>query len=176
MEPVRDDVPKHFLNPCMVFVPREEHLISTVLGSCVSVCLWDGRMARGGMNHYMLPLWNGEGLPTPKFGNIAIDVLVRKMLDMGCAREKLVAKVFGGATVLKGGTGLYPVGERNIILAEELLHQQGIPILASDTGGEQGRKILFNTRTGMVLVGRLGMEASLPALPDGRPRQPSGPP
>jgi chemotaxis protein CheD len=174
MEPGRGDTPKHFLNPCMVFVHREEHLVSTVLGSCVSVCLWDGRMTCGGMNHFMLPLWNGDGLPTPKYGNIAIDILFRRMLDLGCAKERLVAKVFGGSTILKTGAGLYPVGERNVSIAEELLRQQAIPIIAADTGGVQGRKILFNTRSGVVLVGQLGMEGGLLGLPDGRPRPQGG--
>jgi chemotaxis protein CheD len=127
-------------------------------------------MACGGMNHFMLPLWNGEGLPTPKYGNIAIENLIRKMLNLGCAKERLLAKVFGGGNVLNGGSGLYPVGDRNITIAEELLLQHGIRIAASDTGGTRGRKILFNTHTGTVLMARLGTEEAPPSLPDGRPK------
>ena len=60
--------PKLFLQPCTIFVHREEHWVSTILGSCISLCLWDPKLGAGGINHYMLPLWNGEGLPTPNTG------------------------------------------------------------------------------------------------------------
>jgi chemotaxis protein CheD len=164
-------IPSHYLYPCMVFAHREEHLVSTVLGSCVAVCLWDGIMGMGGINHYMLALWNGDGLPTPKYGNIAIEKLIRAMLDRGCTRERLVAKLFGGANVIGQGPGQFSVGERNILLARELLEREGIPITASDVGGDCGRKVIYNTRTGTVLVSRLKRIDGRPvALPDGRPR------
>jgi len=103
----------------------------------------------------MLPLWNGIGLATPKFGNVAIEKLIRKLLDLGCRKEHLVAKCFGGANVLGDISGGMQVGERNIAVAEETLAIQGIPIVAQDTGGLRGMKIIFNTRTGVVLAGRL---------------------
>lgn len=148
-------VPRHHLNPCMLFAERGEHEVLTLLGSCVSVCLWDSHMTLGGMNHYMLPLWNGNGLATPKFGNVAIEKLIRKLLDLGCRKEHLVAKCFGGANVLGEVSGRMQVGERNIAVAEEILAIYGIPIKARDTGGLRGMKIIFNTRTGVVLAGRL---------------------
>ena len=145
----------HYLYPCMLFAHRNEHVVSTVLGSCVTVCLRDPVLELGGVNHYMLPLWNGEGLPTPKYGNIAIDKLIQKMLCLGCVRERLAAKLFGGANVIGTGQGLFPVGARNIILAREMLALEGIPIIASDVGGEFGRKLIYNTRTGLALVSLL---------------------
>lgn len=164
------EIPKRFLQPCMLFAHREEHLVSTILGSCVAVCLWDPESLRGGMNHYMLPLWNGEGLPTPKFGNVAIDGLLKKMLGLGCVRENLVAKIFGGGDVLNVGPGLFQVGERNTLVAKQLLVGHGIRIVASDTGGTSGRRILFNTSSGIVLVAKLGSsDAIARTLPDGRP-------
>ena len=164
-------VPSHFLYPCMVFAHREEHVVSTVLGSCVAVCLHDSAMAMGGMNHFMLALWNGEGLATPKYGNIAMELLLKKMVEQGCMRERMVAKVFGGANVIGDPGGHFSVGERNIAVAKELLQKAGIPIVAADLGGDTGRKIIFNTRTGTVLMARLKrMDGAPLALPDGRPR------
>lgn len=165
-------VQEHFLTPCMLFSRREEHTVTTVLGSCVSVCLWDAERGWGGMNHYMLPLWNGEGLPTPKYGNIAIEKLIQQVIALGCRKENLVAKIFGGANVLGvEGPGTYQIGERNVTVAQELLAQHGIPIVASKVGGTSGMKILFNTRTGSVLVGMLRKTGGEPPpLPDGRPR------
>ena len=171
MDPRPAVLPGHYLYPCLIFAHREEHLVSTVLGSCVAVCLRDPRLEVGGINHYMLALWNGEGLPTPKYGNIAIDKLIRAMQDRGCARERLVAKVFGGGNVIGNSQGAVTVGERNIDIARELLAQADIPIVASDLGGDVGRKIIFNTRTGSVLMSRLKrMDGKALDLPDGRPR------
>jgi len=155
----------------MLFAHREEHTVTTLLGSCVSVCLHDPRMGAGGMNHYMLALWNGDGLATPKYGTIAIPALVRAVLGLGCARERLVAKVFGGANVIGDPGALYTVGDRNIQVAMDLLAQEGIPIVARDVGGDAGRKLIFNTRTGTVLMSRMKRADGAPlALPDGRPR------
>ena len=67
---------------------------------------------------------------------------------------------------------MFPVGDRNMTLAQELLPQHGIRIAASDTGGTRGRKILFNTATGVVLMAKLGTEEAQPTLPDGRPKNP----
>lgn len=150
----QDNQLKHFLFPGTLFVQNREHLVTTVLGSCVAVCLWDQSTGTGGINHYMLPLWNGEGLPTPKYGTIAIEKLLEKMFTLGCRQENLVAKVFGGANVMENMQGMYSIGDRNVQLARELLAEKGIPITGADTGGKLGRKLIFNTHTGVVLVGK----------------------
>lgn len=149
-------IPKEFLFPGAIAVHSQEHLITTVLGSCVSVCLWDASMGVGGINHFMLPLWNGEGLPTPRYGNIAIERLVKRLYSLDCRKENIVAKVFGGANVLPTSGGMLTVGDRNIMLADQLLQEYEIPIVKADIGGNIGRKVIFNTRTGVVLVGKRG--------------------
>jgi chemotaxis protein CheD len=134
-----------------LFVSKNPVILNTILGSCISVCLWDSSRKTGGMNHYMLPLWNGNGLASPKYGNIAIEQLIRKMIMQGCAKESMVAKVFGGARMLQDQSQIFDIGKRNIALAQELLGEQKIRIVAQSTGGERGRKIFFNTHTGEVL-------------------------
>jgi chemotaxis protein CheD len=151
---------KHFLFPGTIFAEPSQYLISTVLGSCVAVCLWDHVVRKGGMNHIMLPLWNGEGLATPKYGNIAIEKLLAKVLSIGCHREHLVAKVFGGANVSGTGLEAFMIGDRNITLALDMLEEFRIPVVARDVGGRVGRKIIMNTETGVVLVGRGRVAAS----------------
>lgn len=171
MIPVIEDIPKHFLYPCRIFVHPDAHLVRTLLGSCVSVCLWDQKLACGGMNHYMLPLWNGDGLATPKYGNIAIENLLERMILMGCNKKDLVAKVFGGAQMAIGDSGCFSVGERNITLAREHLSRHKVPIIAMETGGDRGFKIIFHTRKGIVRVSRLKRHVfDQPMLPDGRLR------
>jgi chemotaxis protein CheD len=149
-----EPINKHFLFPGTIFAEPFEYQVSTVLGSCVAVCLWDHVTRRGGMNHMMLPLWNGEGLATPKYGNIAMEKLLGKVLAIGCRREYLVAKVFGGANVSGTGLEVFMIGDRNITLAFQMLEEFRIPVVAKDVGGRVGRKIIMNTETGVVLVGK----------------------
>lgn len=99
----------------------------------------------------MLPFWNGEGLETPRYGNVAIPKLIFEMLDKGSQKKDLVAKFFGGGDILGEGNSFFHIGEKNIAVAERLLKEFGIPVSASSTGGERGRKIWFNASTGEVL-------------------------
>jgi len=152
--PCEEPVKKHFLFPGTIFAEPLEYQISTVLGSCVAVCLWDPLARKGGMNHIMLPLWNGDGLATPKYGNIAMEKLLAKVLSIGCRREYLVAKVFGGANVSGTGLEAFMIGDRNLMLAFQMLEEFGIAVVAKDVGGRVGRKIIMNSETGVVLVGK----------------------
>lgn len=143
-------IPVHFLYPANLYAPREPYLINTILGSCVAVCLFDPIFHIGGMNHYMLPLWNGQGLPSPKYGNIAIERLINKLEANGAKREHLKAKVFGGGEVLQTSSGGFKIGPRNIEIAWQLLEKFKISVVASHTGGNLGRKIQLNSQTGEV--------------------------
>ncbi len=125
--------------------------VTTILGSCVAVCLWDRYLGIGGINHYMLPTWNGMELASPKYGNIAIERLVERMQQLGCQKKNLVAKVFGGGEVISVSTSSLHIGERNIMVADDMLDKLCIPIIGRSTGGNSGRKIIFNTHTGEVL-------------------------
>lgn len=144
-----------FLHPGMLIAMKESSVITTVLGSCISVCLWDRASGAGGMNHYLLPLWNGEGLKTPRYGNVAIPALIEKMLSLGCNRKDLRAKVFGGAAMLDSKSSVLNIGRGNIEYAEGALAEAGIPVLCRDTGGTYGRKLMFKTGTGEVLLKRV---------------------
>lgn len=147
-------VPKHFLFPGTIAVHAQEHEVTTVLGSCIAVCLWDSAAGVGGINHFMLPEWPGDGTPTARYGNIAIERLLNRLLALDCRKENIVAKVFGGANLLRNERETATVGDRNIILAEDLLRRLDIPVLTADVGGHCGRKVIFNTRTGVVLVAK----------------------
>jgi len=145
---------RHYLYPGTIFVHRQPHMITTVLGSCVSVCLWNQTAQLGGINHYLLPLWNGEGLPTPKYGNVAITKLLEKVRAHSSPGDKLIAKVFGGASMWEKTEGLLAVGARNVEFAIETLESLKITIVSSDFGGNQGRKVIFNSGDGTVLMRR----------------------
>ncbi|PKP22594.1 MAG: chemotaxis protein CheD [Bacteroidetes bacterium HGW-Bacteroidetes-21] len=141
----------YYLYPAGIFASKEPAVVSTVLGSCVSVCLYDPILQIGGINHFMLPLWNGQGLASPKYGNIAIVKLIEKMQEMGSLKRNLIAKVFGGAEIIQTKIKQFNIGERNIALAKEVLAQENIAILKMSVGDVLGRKIIFNTNTGSVM-------------------------
>ena len=141
---------KYFLLPGALKHSKQPMEITTLLGSCIAVCLWDSKRNIGGMNHYMMPYWNGKGLASPKFGNIAIDKLIKSLIYLGSQPSDLVAKVFGGAAVLNSSECIFNIGERNIRIQEELLKQAGITVTAKSLGGDKGRKLIFNTATGLV--------------------------
>jgi chemotaxis protein CheD len=128
----------------------------TILGSCVSVCLWDRRGRCGGMNHYLLPRRGPNAEATPRYGDVAIPLLVNKLLDLGATRQNLRAKIFGGAHVLPGfRTDGRSLGADNVEVAIELLHDEGVQTVSEDIGGTRGRKLAFNTVDGTALVWRL---------------------
>jgi len=142
---------QYYLYPSTIFASRDNFNILTVLGSCVSICLWDSYASIGGMNHYMLPLWNGDGLASPKYGNIACEKLLEKMFSLGAKKVNIRAKVFGGGEVIETNIKQFNIGERNIHFALSFLSDYNIPIISKSYGGNLGRKIIFNTNTGEVL-------------------------
>jgi chemotaxis protein CheD len=142
-----EKIATHFLYPSNLFVSEQRHVITTILGSCVGICLYDTRLRVGGMNHYMLALWNGNGLASPRFGNIANEKLIQQLLQLGSAKSDLVAKVFGGANQT---TAYNNIGSRNAEIAFEMLDRMNIPVVGKSVEGEVGRKIVFDTMTGEV--------------------------
>lgn len=144
---------KKYIHSGQLFVAVRPSVIQTVLGSCVAVCLHDSKMQISGMNHYLLPLWNNDGLASPKYGNIAIDKLVEAMEAVGCQRRDMVAKIFGGASPnnFDSSKNLL-VGEKNIQIAHHLLNEYRIKIVASDLGGTRGRKIALESHSGRIIL------------------------
>ena len=140
----------HFLYPSTLFACREPFIVNTILGSCVAVCFYDTVWKFGGINHYMLPFWNGQGLASPKFGNIAINKLLEKMLVLGSNQKNIIAKVFGGGNILEGSTSQFMIGDRNVAVARDMLMELKIQIVSQSVGGTLGRKIQFNIATGEV--------------------------
>ena len=145
------DKPKIFIFPGQLVVSTSPTLYTTILGSCVAVCLWDNKLKFGGINHFMLPLWNGEGLASPRYGNIAIDKLVSKMIENGSLIENIQAKIFGGGNIIESASGLYNIGERNIEMAISRLSEIKITITNSSTGGKLGRKIIMDSANFKIL-------------------------
>jgi len=135
-----------FLAPGDFHVSMQPAQITTILVSCVSIVLWDAKTHFGGMNHYLFPEWlAGEG-PSTRFGNVATLHLLSDLLDLGCDPKNIKAKVFGGAALF-ARPDCYPtsLGAKNVEIAHRMMERAGIPIIGQDTGGQHGRKIIFDT-------------------------------
>lgn len=147
------------IHPGEFFVSNEDVIISTVLGSCVSVSLYDTRKHFGGINHFMLPgdLDNEDVAQSKnaKYGMYAIELLYNEMLKNGAQKADIVAKVFGGGSVLRLGSGPTRIPKGNIDFAFSFLEKERFPVIASDTGGVLPRKIFFFAKTGRVLLKRI---------------------
>lgn len=145
-------VPKHFIHPGEHHVTREPIIVSTLLGSCVAVCLFDPIARVMGMNHFLLPMRAGGGrelslaADAGRYGHWAMELLIRDLLNLGARREELRAKAFGGGNVLSNNQNLpdrYNIGSANVAFVQHFLEQAGIPLLAHDLGGDSGRYISF---------------------------------
>lgn len=128
--------------------------ITTVLGSCIAVCLYDPMAGVGGMNHFLLPL-HVERERSARFGTVAVPLLVDAVVKAGASRHGLVAKVFGGASVIGAMAQGRRLGDENARLALRLLDEARIPVLDQDVGGSRGRKLVFFADEGTAWVRQL---------------------
>ena len=150
------DLIRVYLQPGQLYASAQPSAVTTVLGSCVAICLWDPVAGVGGMNHYLLPFFAGAGRGTPRFGNVAMGQLLERLLAAGAVRGRLQAKVFGGACVLEAFQARQGhLGEKNASVAFRLLEELAIPLVSRDVGGRSGRKLIFHSDTGSAWVARL---------------------
>ncbi len=141
-----------YLAPGQLFASAQPAEASTILGSCVAVCLWDPRTRAGGANHFLLPHWGGGERTSTRFGNVAIAELLDRLARMGARTADLQAKVFGGAAVLEAFRHGDHLGLKNVEAARRILRESGVRVVAEDVGGHRGRKLVFRTDSGVALV------------------------
>lgn len=137
--------------PGEFYTSRDNEMISTVLGSCISIALFDSEKKIGGLNHFMLAKDTSieddreSKRLMGKFGEYAMELLIKDVMDKGAKLENLQAKVFGGSNVFNlPATSGTQVGEVNIKFAFDYLKQKKIPVITSNTGGTAPRKIFFD--------------------------------
>lgn len=119
--------------------------MTTVLGSCISVCLYDPVALAGGMNHFLLATARTGGTNSASYGVNAMELLINGLLKLGANRRRLRAHVFGGAQMM---AGLGNIGERNAVFSADFLRAEGMRIMTCSTGGTQARRVNFWPATG----------------------------
>lgn len=129
-------------------VSEPDVVLTTILGSCVAACLRDPVTGVGGMNHFLLP-GSAEAMVSggdaTRYGVHLMELLINGLLKNGARRDRLEAKIFGGARTMARFSN---VGEQNARFARQFLSDEGIRIVGESTGGEHGRKLEFWPSTG----------------------------
>jgi chemotaxis protein CheD len=117
-------------------------VLTTILGSCVAACIRDPVASVGGMNHFLLPGFDAKAgdLEAERYGVHLMELLLNGLLKKGARRERLEAKLFGGARTVDG---LSDIGARNASFAEGFLRNEGINYIGGSLGGDQGRRVQF---------------------------------
>jgi len=172
IQPVKmgfEDIPRNWnrkhnkviarVDPGTFYISSHDEYIFTRLGSCVTACIWDPIVGVGGLNHFLLPErvlhedWHQLTSYSCRYGNLAMEQLINGILASGGQRQRLRAKIFGGARMTK--KSVLNVGTSNIEFVKHYLKMENISIETEDLGGPWPRKVLFHPNTGKVLLKRL---------------------
>jgi chemotaxis protein CheD len=154
-ESLREE-PLLYVEPGQLLACTEPRRLRTILGSCVSVCLYDPSLRIGGMNHFMLPRAPQADVLSFRYGDRAMAGLVERLERLGSDRRSLSAHVYGGARMLSAISDLLHLGQGNVDFAVEWLDQRGIPILSSDVLGSVARRLEFDVQSGACSFSFLG--------------------
>lgn len=141
--------------------------LSTVLGSCIAVCLFDRQRQVGGMNHFLLATASDLASDDLKYGVNAMELLINKLLRLGVERHRLEAKLFGGARMTDHSRD---IGASNARFAQDFLSKEGIPCLSSSLGGTKARRVQFIPTTGYARQLQIAGPPPAPELPKRTPR------
>jgi chemotaxis protein CheD len=145
-----------YLRPAEAYVDDRPALVSTILGSCVAVTMFHRATMRGRMCHAVLPTNPSPGQgDTFRYVDSSITYMMEDLLFKGIERTEIEVKLFGGAKAIDRDDRGTTVGELNIERALQVIRKERLTLFASDVGGRAGRKIVFDTRSGKVLLKRL---------------------
>ncbi|MCX7678584.1 MAG: chemotaxis protein CheD [Spirochaetes bacterium] len=141
-------------------IAKAPNILRTVLGSCVGICLYDPQLKIAGLSHIMLPSKNEKGGNDKKYADTAIELMLKEMESMGALRERIVAKIVGGATMFRISSNslMSEIGKNNVLKVRDVLARLNIKIIAEDTGGNYGRTIDFYSESGILRIRSLGRE------------------
>ncbi|MEE8431959.1 MAG: chemotaxis protein CheD [Candidatus Desulfatibia sp.] len=143
---------KKFLQISEYYITKKPMLVGTLLGSCVSICLYNKCNGHAAMNHFLMPsavrkaMQNNPG----KYGESSCEMIIRSLMSIDPDASHYSAQIFGGGNMFSLRNCIRDIGERNIKIAEQVLAKHKIRIIRRKTGGTKGMKILFNTAKNQV--------------------------
>ncbi len=144
-------------------------VLETHLGSCVGVSLFDRHARIGGLIHIVLPQGRKERetLFPARYASTGIPLLLTEMIGRGASKENIVAEIAGGALMLTNQRLSVDmnIGRRNSDRAEEILAQEGIPVLNKAVGGYLGRVLSLKPSSGKTDTRYAGEKVSRGGLP-----------
>jgi chemotaxis protein CheD len=142
---------RRFLRPGEFYVSRQPAVVETLVGSCVTVCLYNAAYGFGAMNHFLRarPL-EARTADRGTYGTTATQYVVGAVTRRDAEPRHYHASIFGGAAVLSTGPEEGGVGETNIEVARAVLREAGIRVARAEVGGTRGRRVTFNTETGEI--------------------------
>jgi len=147
--------------PGEFYVTRSNEIITTVLGSCISVCIRDTKLGIGGMNHFMLPENNNKNNDdwvynkvdkAARYGSDAMEQLVNELLKNGCRKQRFEIKIIGGGKIMKK---MSDIGDKNITFIKDYLETEGYKVKTHDVGDIYPRKVRYFPKTGRLQVKKL---------------------
>lgn len=141
-------------------------MVSTVLGSCVAITMFNPKFKQGVICHSFLPnssesrLRDYGRLQICRYVDTAVEHLLESMIKLGSKKKDLEIKLFGGANGITQSevrvSSAFSIGERNVDMALKCLSEHGLKPIAMDVGGQSGRKLFYATHTGDIWLKRLG--------------------
>lgn len=147
---------------------------TTVLGSCVAMCLYDPDMRIGGMNHFLLsepPASAARDRIDEHYGIYLMEVLINEMLAHGAAKSRLRAHLYGGANL---HVGMTRIGSMNADFARRFIERERIPLARFDLGGSHARRVDFRPASGQVRCRIVENTLAPETLPSTRPERSTG--
>lgn len=170
MPQIKSSLPRYYLKAGEMFIMEKPAMISTVLGSCIAVTLFNERLGFAGICHALLPHCKRKSYQSKiedlldhechkcseafKYADCSVSMMAEAFLRFGITPQETEVRLFGGAMMMshqKEPEGSMAVGHQNITIATKVIADCHLVLTSSDVGGSVGRKIIFNTKTGEVL-------------------------
>lgn len=143
----------YFLQPGFIYVAAKQTVVSIVIGSCVTVCIYDRHKRTSGVNHFQFPYIMEKDRTTTRYGNVATHTLIHMMVKNGSKLKNLEAQIFGGAH--NPEISQENIGMENVAVARNIIEKNKVTIVSEDVGGKKGRKVVINTTTNEIAVVRV---------------------
>lgn len=156
-------IPEIFLCPGEFHLSTSPEIVTTVLGSCISVIMYDTEKCISMMSHNLMPTCGessrckGDCVNVYKYAECSVKQMLKVFKSVGIPHRNVIIKLFGGSELINNGyrgKRMVSIGSRNIEVVKNIIEKEELKVVAQDLGGTAGRKIIFFTNTGEVFLSR----------------------